>query len=155
MFKNKMDIDSHGPIQMPNNCQLLDPSYFSLLTTNKKLRDRSKQWYKILKLKVIRKLNLCTHNNRQYYIMVLFDIWKNLWQNIEISLIHIYLESCKMSFRSWVNLSKLYLKNVHYRLTFFRPNWTVRTGRIQHKTWYHIYLRITVSESYRQNLNKQ
>ncbi len=55
MFKNKMDIDSHGPRQMSNNCQNLGPPFFSLLTTIKNLRDRSKQWYKILKLKVLGK----------------------------------------------------------------------------------------------------
>ncbi len=32
MFK-KMDIDRHGPRLMPNNCQILDPPYFSLPTT--------------------------------------------------------------------------------------------------------------------------
>ncbi len=30
MFKNKMDIDRHGPRRMPNNYQHLDPLYFSL-----------------------------------------------------------------------------------------------------------------------------
>ncbi len=55
MFKNKMDIDCHGTRQLPNNCQHLDLHYFSLLTTIKKLRDRSKQWYEILKLKVLGK----------------------------------------------------------------------------------------------------
>ncbi len=29
MFKMKMDIDRHGPRLMPNNCQHLDPPYFS------------------------------------------------------------------------------------------------------------------------------
>jgi hypothetical protein len=33
MFKNKMDIDRHGPRRMPNNYQHLDPLYFSLRTT--------------------------------------------------------------------------------------------------------------------------
>ncbi len=33
MFKNKMDIDRHGPRRMPNNYQHLDPVYFSLPTT--------------------------------------------------------------------------------------------------------------------------
>jgi hypothetical protein len=31
----KIDIDSHGPGLMPNNCQILDPPYFSLPTTFK------------------------------------------------------------------------------------------------------------------------
>ncbi len=117
-----MDIDSHGLIQMPNNCQLLDPHYFSVQTTIKKLRDRNKkQWYETLKLKVLREIYMRTTNIQDILHLELFHIWKNLWQNIEISLIHIYLESSKMSFRSWVSLSKLYLKNVHYILTFFVP----------------------------------
>jgi hypothetical protein len=33
MFKMKMDIDRHSPRLMPNNCQHLDPLYFSLPTT--------------------------------------------------------------------------------------------------------------------------
>jgi hypothetical protein len=35
MFKKKMDIDRQGPRLMPNNCQSLDPPYFSLPTTFK------------------------------------------------------------------------------------------------------------------------
>jgi hypothetical protein len=35
MFKIKMDIDRHGPRLMLNNCQHLDPPYFSLPTTFK------------------------------------------------------------------------------------------------------------------------
>jgi hypothetical protein len=31
-FKMKIDIDCHGPRLMPNNCQHLDPPYFSLPT---------------------------------------------------------------------------------------------------------------------------
>ncbi len=31
----KIDIDRHGPGLIPNNCQHLDPPYFSLLTTFK------------------------------------------------------------------------------------------------------------------------
>jgi hypothetical protein len=31
--KRKMDIDRHGPRQMPNNCQHLDPPNVSLPTT--------------------------------------------------------------------------------------------------------------------------
>jgi hypothetical protein len=33
MFKMKIDIDRHSPRLMPNNCQHLDPPYFSLPTT--------------------------------------------------------------------------------------------------------------------------
>ncbi len=33
MLKMKMVIDSHGPKLMPNNCQHLDPAYFSFPTT--------------------------------------------------------------------------------------------------------------------------
>jgi len=65
---------------------------------------------------------------------------------------HIYLESCKISFRSCISLSKLYLKNVHYRLTFFVP--TEQFAPVDYSTTLDtICLRITVSESYRQNLN--
>ncbi len=31
MFK-KMDIDCHGPRLMPNNCQIFNPPYFSVLS---------------------------------------------------------------------------------------------------------------------------
>jgi hypothetical protein len=35
MSKVKTDIDRHSPRLMPDNCQQLDPSYFSLPTTFK------------------------------------------------------------------------------------------------------------------------
>ncbi len=37
MCNKKMDIDRHGPRLMPNNCQIIDPPYFSLPNTFKKL----------------------------------------------------------------------------------------------------------------------
>jgi hypothetical protein len=36
VFKIKRDNDRHGPRLMPNNCQYLDPPYFSLPTTFKR-----------------------------------------------------------------------------------------------------------------------
>jgi hypothetical protein len=108
MFKNKMDIDCHGTRQLPNNCQHLDPHYFSLLSTVKNLRDRSKQWYNILKLKVLGKFMYAQQQEILYHCVI---------RHMKEPLIeHIYLESCKISFRSCASLSKLYLKNVHYRL---------------------------------------
>ncbi len=109
--QNKMEIDRHGPRQMPNNCQLLDPHYFSLLTTIKNLRDRSKQWYKILKLKVLGKFMYAQQQEILYHCVI-----RHMKEPLTE---HIYLESCKISFRSCVSLSKLYLKNVHYRLINF------------------------------------
>jgi hypothetical protein len=41
MFKMKMDIDCHGPRLMLNNCQHLDPPYFSLPTTFKWLNQQA------------------------------------------------------------------------------------------------------------------
>jgi hypothetical protein len=52
-FNNTMDIVHHGPRQMPNHCQHLDPPYFSLPTTFKIRKKFFEQAY----------TNYCLHYN--------------------------------------------------------------------------------------------